>query len=154
MLTENEGDVVEAGEYRFPIVRVTTANRIDHSPSFRLQKNGEFHVNDAALGLIGRPQAVEFLYDPQRKAIGIRPADTKDQFSALRRRDKDRPHMHIFSGRAFTRFHGIDTSVARRYPVELVDGILVAELEAGSSGVTRRSTPEGAGVGESDAESS
>lgn len=148
-MAEQERNLVEAGEFRFHVFDRATTSRSDNLPVVRIQKNGEFHVNDTALELIGKPQAVELLYDPKNNVLGLRPADITNPRAYPRRNDKHRPHMHIFAGRSFTLFHGIDTSFARRYPAKLVDGILVVDLNAGASTASSRSSRRGGG--ESDA---
>ncbi len=150
-MTEQKSNVVEAGEFTFHVFDRIGTTRADHVPTVRIQKSGEIHINEPAIELIGKPQAVELLYDPQNNALGIRPSDTKTPYAFPRRRDKQRPHVHIFAGRSFTLFHGIDTSNARRFPAKLVDGILVADLNAGVDTGSGHSNPRGE---ESDTEGS
>ncbi len=145
MADQERDDVVEAGAYRLRRFKRTRA-RVKQEPTLRIQKSGEIHVNDAALELIGTPEAVtavELLYDPDNNVLGLRPSDSKNWDAFPRRRDKKRPYIHIFAGRSFTQFHGIDTGVARRYPAKVVDGILVADLNAGESVGTGRGGAEG-----------
>lgn len=153
-VANQQDSVVEAGQYRFRVFDGPgTTSRDQQEPNVRIQKSGELHINDAAMELIGSPQWVELLYDPQNKVIGLRPADAKNPRAFPRRRDKSRPRIHIFAGRSLTVAHGIDTSTAWRYPAEAVDGILVVDLNAGSSGGSGRSTRRETGGRKSDAES-
>ncbi len=129
-MADQEREVVEAGGYKLhPFKRKVT--RVGRDSVLRIQKSGEIHVTDAALERIGTPEAVELLYDPENNVLGLRPSDAKNRDAFPRRRDKKRPHVHIFAGRSFTQFHGIDTGMARSYPAKVVDGILVADLNAG-----------------------
>jgi hypothetical protein len=154
IMIENDGDVLEAGEFRFPKTRLTSPRRVEQDPAVRIQKSGEMHINEPAYAASGSPEAVELRYDAQRNAIGIIPTDAKNPSASLHRRDKNRSHVHIFSGGAFVRVHGIDTSTARRYPAKLISGILVVPLDEGATTSAGRSTHGGAGGEESDAESS
>lgn len=86
-----------------------------------------FNLSKAAIDLIGNPDAVELLYDPDTKTIGIRPAP------------RDTPHAYVIRGgpgaatsvvsaSAFTRHYGLDTSVGRRYTPTVHDGTLCIDL--------------------------
>jgi hypothetical protein len=138
---------VEAGEYRFVGYPGPRARpQMMEEPAVTIQKSSsELHANDAAMQLIGRPEWVQILYDPQNNAIGLRPTEATDPLASVRRRDKRRPRTHIFAGRSFTLFHGIDTSVTRRYPAKEVEGLLVVDLNAGVSTTGGQSTKKSAG---------
>ncbi len=140
-MAERTSERVEAGEFKFHVFEPVWPSRREEIPAVRIQKSGEIHVNDVALELIEGAQAVELLYDPQNNALGLRPTDPGNPRAFPRRKENSRRRQHIFAGRGFARFHGIDTSTARRYPAKLVDGILVADLNAGVD-VSNRSRSE------------
>ena len=52
--------------------------RLVKTPELTIQAKGTMSMNAAALNLIGDPEAIEFLYDPDAKVIGIRPAIHED----------------------------------------------------------------------------
>jgi hypothetical protein len=132
MTSQKGNDPVEAGEFRFqPFARSTGLRVGPTEPTVTIQKSGEIHVNSSAIELIGTPPAVELLYDPEKNALGMRPADPGEDNAYPRRADKNRKQAHLFAGRAFALFHELDLRATRRYPAEVVDGILVADLNAG-----------------------
>jgi hypothetical protein len=47
-------------------------------PRIRLLSEGDLSLNDAAYQMLGAPEAVVFLVDPERHAIGLRPATRSD----------------------------------------------------------------------------
>jgi hypothetical protein len=59
---------------------------------------------------------------------------------------------HIVAGQSFAKHYGLDTSVARRYPVAMEDDILVLDLRGDSVDVTgpRAKKPNADGSGEGD----
>ena len=62
-------------------------------PAVTVQKKGIISLNDSAFQLIDSPEAVELLWDPDRKAIAIRPSELAN-FNAYPTR-----RMQIKSGR-------------------------------------------------------
>lgn len=131
----NETEIVEAGPYHFRIHGGprATPQRSAIDERVRIQKSGEIHIPQRPMEEIGSPQWVELLYDPQKHVLGLRPTESTNSRAFSCRTDKKRSHMHIIAGRAFTLTNSIDTSVTRRYPWEVVDGILVVDLNAGDS---------------------
>jgi hypothetical protein len=99
-------------------------------PVLTLQKGGMFALNPAAYTLAGEPQAIEFLYDPEGKRIALLPAEKGAVDSYPVRRSKG-VNAVLVTGQAFTKFHEIDTEVARRYRPTVQDGMLVIELVEG-----------------------
>lgn len=107
------------------------------SPMVTIQKDGPFSFNKAAYEVMGAPEAVELLYDPKEKLIGFRPVSlTNPRAYEVRPQGKNSATFTV-AGRAFSKYYGIDTTVARRYAVEMrKDGILVLNLKSDSVDVT------------------
>lgn len=125
-------------------------------PSVTIQKRGLLSLNRAAVSLMvgggsdGEiPEAVELLWDSERRVIGIRPAPlTNPNAYPLRPQGQKPAGPFLIAGTMFTKFIGIDTSEARRWVPKLEDDILVIDLNAESgmvAGPGRRSRAEIAG---------
>ena len=104
------------------------------SPFVTLQKNnGPISMNKAAHELIGGPEAVELMYDPERELVGFKPVPLKSPKAFPVRPQGKNAATLMVAGQAFTKFFNIDTSVARRYPVEVGDdGVLIVDLNGES----------------------
>jgi len=103
------------------------------SPFVTVQKNnGPISLNKAAHELMGSPEAVELMFEPNRKLIGFKPVQpTSPKAFPVRPQGKNAATLMV-AGQAFTKYYGIDTRVARRYPVEMRDGVLVLDLNGES----------------------
>jgi hypothetical protein len=113
--------------------RAATATK---SPMATIQKRGLFSINKAAYDLLGAPEAVELLYDPEEKLIGFRPvAPTSPRAFPVRSQGANASTFMI-AGRAFAQHYGLNTETARRYAVEMRDDILVIDLKSDSVDVT------------------
>lgn len=99
-------------------------------PSVTIQKRGLMSLNRAAYQLIGSPDAVELLWDRERKLIGIRPADiaSPDGYPARAQSATSNRGPILVAGSMFTRFIELDTSRAKRWVPRLDDGILCIDL--------------------------
>jgi hypothetical protein len=105
-------------------------------PYVTMQRRGPFSFNRAAYELMGSPEAIELLYDRDEERIGFRPASPdRPQAFPVRAQGKNSV-THIVAGQSFTNHYGLDTSVARRYPVRMEDKILVLDLRGDSVEVT------------------
>lgn len=108
-------------------------------PFLTLQKGGPFSMNRAAFEALGSPEAVELLFDREAQAIGMKPAPLKELYSyPVHRtgRPGRRPTNFVVAGHAFVRYYNIDNTISRRYPAELRDGVLVADLKQGGIDAT------------------
>jgi hypothetical protein len=104
------------------------------SPSVAIQRRGPMSLNLAAYEILGKPEAVELLFDRERQLIGLRNVSPQEPYAFPVRpqgRKGRRPSNYVISTQAFTKHYGIDTSVARRFPVEMHDDILAVELSRG-----------------------
>lgn len=104
------------------------------APFVTLQKKGPLSLNQAAYEAIGKPAAVELLYDRSNRLIGLRPTEPTNPRAYPVRAQAAR--NYLIAGQAFTKYYDIDTSVARRYEVEVRDGMLVIDLKTGGSVAT------------------
>ena len=77
--------------------------------------------------MLGQPEAVELLYDRDEQMIGLRAA-TMGANGAYAVRPQQSSNW-LVAGTAFSAFLGIDTSVAKRYEVEMVGGVLAVDLK-------------------------
>jgi len=106
------------------------------NPMVTIQKGGAFSLNRAAYDLMGSPETVELLFDPEDRLIGFRPvSSTSPQAYPIRPQGKNAATFMI-AGRAFGKHYGLNTDVARRYSTELQDDILVLDLKSDSIDVT------------------
>ena len=113
--------------------RAATASK---SPFVTIQRKGPFGLNKAAFEAMGEPEAVSLLYDRDEKLIGFKPVPlTYARAFPVRAQGKNAV-TYMVAGQSFTRHYGIDTSTARRYAVEMRDGVLVLDLNSPSGDVT------------------
>jgi hypothetical protein len=102
------------------------------TPFVTIQMSGLFTMNGAAYELMGKPEAVTLLYDKEEQLIGFKPAN-KDRPRAYPVRPMAKSQStYTVAGQAFKNHYGIDTSVARRYGVEMRDGVMVVDLKSES----------------------
>lgn len=110
------------------------------TPSVTIQKRGLISINRAAYDLINRPEGVELLWDSERKAIALRPAELTNQNAYPVRpqvvsADKDKGPW-LIAGTLFTQFIGLDTSEAFRWTPTAEDGCLVIDISQPGSRAT------------------
>jgi hypothetical protein len=106
------------------------------SPFVTIQQGGRvMTINRVAYEMLEGPEAVELLYNKQNRVIGVRQVSPKEPYAfPLRgqgRRGKE-PSNYLVAVQAFTKYYGIDTSVAMRYPVEMQEDILLVPLDRGT----------------------
>jgi hypothetical protein len=108
--------------------------------SATLLAKGNLSLNRPAHEGIGEARAVQLLYDPDERIVGLRPVEpgTPDSYDV---RMKGANRNISFSG--FAKHWGIDTSTSRRYRAEMIDGVLAIDLkqEAGEVNPRNRPTP-------------
>jgi hypothetical protein len=113
--------------------RAATASK---NPMLTIQKTGAFSLNRAAYKLLGEPETVELLFDREEKLIGFRAVSpTSPRAYPVRPQGKNNATFMI-AGQAFTKHYDVDTTTARRYAVQMRDGILVLDLKSESVDVT------------------
>lgn len=115
-------------------------------PTVTIQKRGLFSINEAAYRLISAPEGIKFLWDAERKVVGLQPAELTDPNAYPARRmnakkSSKTPNRSpvLVAGTLFAKFIGIDTSVARRWTPKLEDGMLTIDLnEPGQTVIANR----------------
>ncbi len=123
-------------------------------PYVTLQKRGTISFNQAAHAALGSPDAIELLYDPEERVIGVRAVDPSvehayptrgvggDQGKATR--------TFLVSGAAFVKFYGIPNDISTRYPAHMEDDILFIDLKQEGTVVTSNRSARTADPKESD----
>jgi hypothetical protein len=97
-------------------------------PAVTIQKRGKaMTLNEAAFHALGRPEAVELLFDREARILGIR-AVSPDAETAQPVSHYARGTTHAIAAKAFTDYYGIPTEVSRRRPGEMADGVLCVDL--------------------------
>jgi hypothetical protein len=99
-------------------------------PSVTIQKRGLISVNKAAYDALGAPKGVELLWDPDRRAIALRPAQLTNQNAYPLRAQGSHSEKGpwLVAGTLFTQFIGLDTSQAYRWTPAIEDGLLVVDI--------------------------
>lgn len=92
-----------------------------------VQQLGRFSMNQLAFELLGRPERVELLFDPEEHRIGFRPT-TPDDVDSYRVRKIPTSNSYIVSGESFLPSIGHRPDVTRRYQAELVGDVLAIDL--------------------------
>lgn len=107
------------------------------APMVTIQRQGSFSLNKAAHAALGSPETVELLFDRENQLLGFKPVSPSSPRAFPVRPQGPNAGTLMVAGQAFTKHYGIDTSKARRYPVEVRDeDILVLDLRGDSIEVT------------------
>jgi hypothetical protein len=102
-----------------------------------VQKKGTLGFNRAAYEKLGRPKAIELLYDPAEKIIGLRGADEASEHAyPIRSAALKRDSSFLVSGTAFCNYYGIDITSARRWHAYEDGDILCVDLKKPFTEVT------------------
>lgn len=96
-------------------------------PVVGIQKRGGMSLNQAGFLALGKPKALKFLYDKERRVIGLKAADTNEP-NAYPVRKQPNSFNYVFSGQAFLNRYGIPTGQARRYRAEMYGDVLTVDL--------------------------
>lgn len=106
-------------------------------PTVTIQKRGLISLNRSAYAMIDEAPAVEFLWDRDARIIGLRPAaETNPNAYPLRPQSKNAAAPLVIAGSAFTKFHKIDTTEARRYVPTVHQGVLCIDISKPGQRVT------------------
>ena len=114
------------------------------TPSVTIQKRGLISINLAAFEMLGKPEAVELLWDGERRAIAIRAAKSTSHNAYLPRaqgKDSEEKGPWLIAGTLFTQHAGLDTSEAHRWVPTLEDGLLVVDVSQPGSKVSVNRKP-------------
>lgn len=118
-------------------------------PSVTIQKGGMVSLNAAAHQMMGEPKAVIFLWDAERRVIGLNGCDIADpngypirstgsassDASNQRQTRAKRGKAVLVAGSMFTQYIGLDTSEARRWVPQLEGDVLIVDLNSESQRV-------------------
>jgi hypothetical protein len=107
-----------------------------NAPSVTIQKSGHFSLNKGAMNLLHNPEAVQFLWDKDRRVIGIQAVSIESP-NAYPARPQGPPLQNpsknggatLIAGTLFTRFIGMDTSQARRWIPSMEGDVLTVDLK-------------------------
>ncbi len=124
----------------FEVFRGRAAKTRKNLPTVSLQKKGVISLNPAAYEAIGSPKAVELLYAPKARVIGIRAADPDLTHSYPARVPKG-GQTRLIAAVAFFNHYGIAVEKIRRYPATMVGDVLAIDLNQREEG-----TEDGAGA--------
>lgn len=97
-------------------------------PYVTVQKKGTMSINRASFELMGEPDAVELLFDPSERVMGMRKVDPTAPHAYPLRSSGAKQTSFLLSGMAFAKYYGIDTTVARRYVAVFADEVLQVDL--------------------------
>lgn len=99
-------------------------------PTLTIQKRGLLSINRAAYELMGQPDAVELLWDADRRVIGLRgaPVDGPNSYPVRAQSANSTKGPLLIAGSLFTRFIGLDTSEATRWVPEMEGDVLCVDL--------------------------
>lgn len=106
-----------------------------------LQRTGPVSLNLAAYEALGRPEAIELLFDPAERIVGLRPSG-RDNRNAYPVRPVGRATF-VVAGRAFMKYYGIEVKQGRRFPARILDGVLAFELRSGEIRTSNRNGRRG-----------
>jgi hypothetical protein len=121
-------------------------------PTVTIQRKGLMSMNRAAHALFGSPAAVELLWDPERRVIGLRPAplESPNAYPVRPQNDSGRGPLLIATN-MFTKFIELDTTEAKRWVPTVDDGVLLIDLSTpGARAISNRHRSEGVADGVSE----
>jgi len=104
---------------------------VSGQPTIGLQNRGTLSLNAAAFKLLAdmvQPTDakifVQFLYDPEKRVIGLRPVppETSDSYPV---RKQPASESYLLTGRGFLSYYGLDTTGIRRYRARVFEGGVV-----------------------------
>ena len=108
-------------------------------PQVTIQAGGSLSLNLSSYHALGRPPAVELLYDREQRVIGFRPvpSETDHAYPIRGAGQKEHPTSFIIAGRAFLAHFDIavEQSVRRDASVT-AEGVLIVDLKAAGRDAT------------------
>ena len=102
-------------------------------PSVTIQKKGLFSLNEAAQVMLGNPKAVQFMWDPDRRVIGLKSVPIEDPNAYPTRHQgtvggRSGRGPVLVAGTLFTKFIDLDTSIARRWVPVMEGEVMIIDL--------------------------
>lgn len=124
-------------------------------PTLTIQKRGLLSMNRAAYEMMDSPDAVELLWDADRRVIGLRsaPVDGPNSYPVRAQSADSSKGPLLIAGSLFTRFIGLDTSEAKRWVPQMEQGVLCVDLNkphqraASNRSKRKTATEQGDGAG-------
>jgi len=108
-------------------------------PQVTIQAGGSLSLNLSSFHALGRPAAVELLYDREQRVIGFRPvpSETDHAYPIRGAGQKEHPTSFIIAGRAFLAHFdlAVEQSV-RRDATVTAEGVLIVDLKAAGRDAT------------------
>ena len=123
----------------FEVFNKASASKGKVAPTVTIQRRGMFSISREAYALVGEPPAVELLWDPDRRIIGIRATDQSNANAHLvhaQSPKRDNGPL-IVTATKFARHYGIPTDEPCRRVVQLEDDILCIDLKEEGEAVGR-----------------
>lgn len=107
-----------------------TARPLTGRPSVGIQRGkGNLSLNQASYEALGRPEAVNIMFDRKERLIGLQAAALSVRNYKLNKQGSS--NTYLIAGKALVQAMEIDTQKAMRYDAEMRDGILVIDLAQG-----------------------
>jgi len=120
------------------------ATKAETRPFVTLQVKGPIALNRPAYEALGRPPALELLFDPHKQVVGLKGCARDHRNAFPVRAVGNAKSSFMVAGKSFTNYYGIDISQSRRYPAFMEDGILCFDLARGRAATrTRRGGTNG-----------
>ncbi|MGH8873897.1 MAG: hypothetical protein ACRDVM_01415 [Acidimicrobiia bacterium] len=111
------------------------------APAITIRRSGTIGLNPAAVEALGDPKAVRYLFDRERRILGLRavPADDPEGFAVQRQPESGSCSVNA---RTFLEHYEVERPVARRFLAkDYGDGILGIELDGPSEEIAPRNRP-------------
>ncbi len=100
-----------------------------------IHKRGTISLNRSAVEALGQPDAIQLLFNREKRIMAFRPVEpTIEGAYPLRRQQQS--NSWLVAGQAFLKFYDIDHSITRRYTGELRDNMLRIDFSQGGTEVT------------------
>lgn len=90
--------------------------------------DGVIGIDKTAYEMFGSPSAVQLLFDPKLRRIGLRPVERDAERAVHSSYYFIEPATRIIPARRFCEHYGIPLAESRRYTPGFVDGVLVIDL--------------------------
>jgi hypothetical protein len=99
------------------------------SPTLTIGTRGLISISEASYNLLGKPRAVEFLYDREEQVMALRSVDPDATTHSYAVKAARGSRSLLITGSAFTRHYGISTEPARRRRAELRGDLLCVDMK-------------------------
>lgn len=113
----------------FEVFRDRNSKRRNHEATVSISQRGQMHLSGLAHELLGKPEAVVFLYNRSERMIGLRPAANGDEDAYACRLNSRKSATRTVSSSAFIGHIGLATEESRRWPLIMRDGIGTVDLK-------------------------